>query len=350
MKYRLTIRYFLWISGFMLFCYLLNTAIDLFNDYHPISWIGDSANELRESTVALLLNLLSLPFVLFVAWLVARRLIAPFRSIVESAERIGAGQFKERLAYHHPGDELGRMVSTLNKAFDEYDANLDRQKRFAANAAHQLRTPLAVMRSAGEICLAKDRTPEHYRDTVGAMLDKIDRLSRTCEQLLELSRLDTPAMRARLARLDPAPEIREACDQFASFAHNRGIALGAHVATGVCIDGISGLIGEIAGNLLDNAIRHAREGGHVDLRWQLATAETAELSVEDDGPGISPSIRSNLFEPFAQAGESQKGSTGLGLALVAEIVRLHRGVVQVETSPLGGARLVARWPAHTLRA
>lgn len=348
MKHRLTIQYFLWITGFMFFCYLLNTTFDFVNDHYPIPWIRQGpVGELRESTVNLLMNLLMLPFVLLVAWLVARRMLSPLRRIADSADRISAGRLKERLSYPHPGDELGRMVVTLNKAFDEYGANLERQKRFSANVAHQLRTPLAAMRGAGEICLTHPRAVEHYQETIASMLERIERLSRICEQLLELSRLDTPSMRARLGAIDPAGVIQEAGKEYAPVAQSRGVELRFDLQAGIQIDGIPDLIAEVVSNLSDNAIRHAPVHGVVMIRWRLSDGNQPELLVEDNGPGIPESMRESLFEPFHREAQSRDTGSGLGLALVAEIARLHGASVLVGTSPLGGALLGVVFPAKT---
>jgi signal transduction histidine kinase len=289
-------------------------------------------------------TLVALPFVLMAAWMIAKRLLAPIRRIVAAAERISGGRLKERIAYDHPDDELGHVVATLNKAFDEYDENLERQKQFAANAAHQLRTPLTAMRSAGEICLAHARTPEQYRDAMASMLERIERLSRTCEQLLELSRMDSPALRARLTRCNPAEAIRKMAEEFAPVAKSRGIALHAAIANDITAEGIPDLLGELVGNLLDNAIRHAPENGVVNLFWRTTGGGTAELCVEDNGPGIPDAMRDGVLQPFHQGVHPHAGGAGLGLAIVSEIARVHSGTVRIARSELGGARISVTLP------
>ena len=346
MKHRLTIRYFLWIAGFMLFCYALNTAIDYVNDHDPINWIikDQSGAQLRETTVSLIYNLAALPFVLLAAWFVSRRLLAPLHRIAIAAEKISGGNLGERIAYKHPGDEIGRVVTALNRAFDGYGESLERQKRFAANAAHQLRTPLTAMRSVGEVCLRDERAPAEYRETITAMLERLERLTRTCEQLLELSRLDTPTMRERMNAFDPAETFRAVTDAFTPVAQDRRITLRAELAGGIQVNGNPELIAEIAGNLLDNAIRCAPEHGEVLIFWKRAGALTAEFGVEDNGPGIPEDMRARVFEPFNQGGQPSDGGAGLGLAIVAEIARVHGGSVKIEKSPIGGARIAVMLP------
>ena len=339
MKNRITTRYFLWIAGFLFLYYALFTTFDAINDAYINKLIRETepGGQLREYGVNFLYTLAALPFVLLTAWMIAKRLLAPIRRIVAVAEKISGGRLKERISYDHPDDELGKVVATLNRAFDEYDENLERQKQFAANAAHQLRTPLTAMRSEGEICLAHARTPEQYREAMAAMLERIGRLSRICEQLLELSRMDLPAMRTRLSPCNPADVIRKTSDEFAPVAQSRGIALRINIANDLSIVGSPELISEMAGNLLDNAIRHAPENGVVRLRWQKTNENAVSLSVEDNGPGIPEALRGDVLQPFHQGDRPRAGGAGLGLTIVSEIARVHGGSVQIGESDLGGA-------------
>ncbi len=344
MKRNTTVRYFLWISGLVLFCLVLNFGADWLFDVHSRTLMTRLGldHQAAEGIVMVVFNLLAMPLVLLGAWGVARRLMAPIRRIATAAEDIRAGRLKQRIPCDVEDDELGRLVALLNGAFDEFDRNLERQKRFAANAAHQLRTPLSAMRSEGEICLSHSREAGEYREALESMLERVDGLSRLCEQLLELSRLDAPALRSQFVLYDPAAALQSLCDDFTVVASARAVTLRVQVDAGIHILGIPELFTETAANLLDNAIRHAPDGGDVQLTWGAREAANAVLRVVDDGPGIPEDLRSMLFEPFAQ-GISGKG-TGLGLAIVAEIARLHGARAEICNRVGSGACVCIAWP------
>lgn len=347
MKYRMTVRYFLWITGFMFFCMVLSFGVDWFAERHPPAWLRNTGldNETIGVVIGLSSGLLILPFVLLAAWLVANRLLQPLRRIAGAAEKIGRGHLGERIASANDDDELGRLAAVLNRAFDEYDRNLERHKRFAAHAAHQLRTPLAAIRNTGEICLAHAHEESEYREAVESMLERVAGLTRLCEQLLELGRLDSPVLRSRFVRFDPAKAFQTACEDFAPVARSRGIALNCNLEPGVPIDGVPELVAEVAANLLDNAIRHAPEGGEVSLTWRCRDGDMAEMSIEDDGPGVPEAIRETAFEPFGHCGQtSSTHGSGLGLAIVAAIARLHGARPAISDRPKGGARVRLAWP------
>ena len=346
MKRCATVRYFLWIAGLVVFCLALNFGADALFDRYSEAWISmlGLRHQAAEGLVMVFCNLAAAPVVLLAAWWVARHAMAPLRRIATAAEEIRAGQLKRRIPCDREDDEWGRLAGLLNGAFDEYDRNLDRQRRFAANAAHQLRTPLAVMRGAGEICLAHAKDSADYRRTVEDMLERLQGLTRLCEQLLELSRVGTPALRSQFVVHDPAASLRTLCDDYATVASVRGIRLRADIAPGVRIRGVPELFTESAANLLDNAVRHAPDGGEVALEWQVRDG-AAGLCVEDTGPGIPGPLRESVFEPLAQGRPpGMRQGTGLGLAIVAEIARLHDARAAVGTGGLGGARVCVAWP------
>lgn len=347
MKYRMTVRYFLWITGFMFFCMALAFGVDWFAERHPPAWLRSTGlnNETIGVVIGILCGVLILPFVLLAAWGVANRLLEPLRRIAGAAERIGTGHLEERIASANEDDELGRLAAVLNRAFDEYDRNLERHKRFAAHAAHQLRTPLAAIRNTGEICLTHAHGEGDCREAVETMLERVASLTRLCEQLLELSRLDSPVLRSQFVRFDPAPAFRTACEDFAPVARSRRIALNNHVEAGLGIDGVPELVTEVAVNLLDNALRHAPDGGEVSLIWRRRDGNMAEMCVEDNGPGVPEAIRETAFEPFGHCGQTSpvRGS-GLGLAIVAAIARLHGARPAISDRPQGGALVRLEWP------
>lgn len=346
MKRCATVRFFVWIVGLVVFCLALNLAADGLFDAHSRRLLDALGleHQAAEGLVVLVCNLVAMPFVLLAAWWVARLAMAPLRRIAKAAEEIRAGQLKRRIPCDREDDEWGRLAGLLNDAFDEYDRNLDRQRKFAANAAHQLRTPLAVMRGAGEICLAHAKDAADYRRTVEDMLERLQGLTRLCEQLLELSRVGMPALRSQFVAHDPASSLRTLCDDYATVASARGIRLRADIAPGARIRCIPELFAESVANLLDNAVRHAPDDGEVALEWQVRDG-AAGLCVEDNGPGIPAHLRESAFEPLAQGRPpGMKQGTGLGLAIVAEIARLHDARAAVGTGALGGARICLTWP------
>ena len=347
MKTSIRTRFFLWIAAQTLAVFLaIGLALYAFNlnerKEHP-----DMVEEEAEEFLAMAgLMALLLPLSIFTAWWVARRLMRPWQGLVTQAERIRDGQLDDRIATPNPQDEIGRLAAILNSAFDRYHQALDRLHRFSYDASHQLRNPLASIRLSGEVCLQQPRQPEEYASAIGKMLEDVTRLSRTVEQLLMLARAAGSELPAARDRVDLARLAEEVAEEARAVGESRQLRVQLQrEAAALTVHGTAELLREALSNLVDNALRFSPDGGLVQIRLTRGQDGAARLEVSDEGPGVPPEHRDQLFRPFRRAAAHQGGQTGLGLALVADICRAHGGRAGVEARPGGGSIFWMEFPA-----
>lgn len=322
--------------------------------YTGVEWAHRQANPyetfeegMEEVVQGVGLTLLLLPFLIWVAWILSRWMIRPLRAMAETAQRIRGGAWSERIETGRmPDDETKSLAETMNAAFDGYAGALRRLERFSGDAAHQLRTPVAAMRSMGEVALSRARTAEEYRETLETMLGELDRLTRIVEQLLQLSRLEAGALKTRFAPIPLWSVVEQVKQIYQPAAEARGVALVAEAETpGPQVAGIEELLIELLGNLVDNALRHVPDGGSVRIESASRLESGVRLVVTDSGPGIPAEFAQAIFDRFAQVPGAEAGRAGLGLSLAAEIARLHGGELRLANPGQPGARFECRWPS-----
>lgn len=292
------------------------------------------------------LTLLLVPFLAGVAWWLARRITGPLHAVATTAKRIRGGRWDERIETETmPDDETKVLAETVNAAFDGYAGALRRLERFSGDAAHQLRSPIAAMRNLGEVALSRARTAEEYRDALETMLGELDRLTRIVEQLLQLSRLDAGALKARFAPIPLGSVVEQVRQIYQPLAEARGVELAVATAAGARVAGIEELLVEMLGNLADNALRHTPKGGTVRMEVAADQAGNVRLAVTDSGSGIPGEFAQKIFDRFAQVPGDETGTAGLGLPLAAQIAAVHGGTLALANPGQPGARFECRLPA-----
>ena len=220
------------------------------------------------------------------------------------------------------------LVARINDLLERLGNAMRAQKRFVADAAHQLRTPLAaVLLHAERAERATDISTE--REALGALHRSVERAARLSAQLLALARTDPEAASAiELKPVDLTALTRSVGEEWVRRALERDIDFGLAVPDHpVLVKGDARLLSEVLSNLIDNALRYGNPGGHVTL--MVETGDTTRLSVQDDGPGIPPEERTRIFERFYRLQNSNSDGCGLGLSIVEEIARLHNATVEV---------------------
>jgi len=274
-----------------------------------------------------------------VVWLGVRRGLRPLRQLSESVASRGADELAP-LAQHGLPAEVAPLVEAINQYVARLLRMLQARKRFFADAAHQLKTPLAVIQAQSELALREpngDRIRRHLEPLHGT----VRQAARGVQQLLSLSRLEPDsgyAPQLQPQRLDTL--AGDVALELAPIARRAGIDLGFE-GEPVTVTGEPQWLQELVGNLLDNAIRYAGDGARVTLRVKRQhtpmLGEQALLQVEDDGPGIAMPERDAVFGRFYRGAASQgQDGSGLGLAIVREIARMHGGTVGLSDTPGGG--------------
>ncbi|HYW24371.1 MAG TPA: ATP-binding protein [Terriglobales bacterium] len=282
------------------------------------------------------------------AYWLAGRVLSPVGVMAATARDITEHDLHRRIELDLPaGDELGELAATFNSMLDRLETAFAGLQRFTADAAHELRAPLALMRAQVDIVLRRERTPDEYRASHRALLEEIERLSRMADQLLLLARADAGVLQAHTEPVD-LPELLEGIvERWRPAAVEQQVALESELPLQGELRADPELLRRLFDNLLDNALRHTPAGGAVVLSASPADG-TWRIALDDTGPGVAPELRPHLFERFARADPArgrETGGAGLGLALSAAIATVHGGSISVEEARPGrGARFVVVLP------
>ena len=347
MKTPLRLRMFFWLVALLVLFVALQFVIFGIIEFRV--WLHHSGESLRDHLMEAVMgvgwDLAILPLLIVVAWWFSRRMISPIRAITLAADNIRAGRFDDRIPTDNmPDDEMRRMATTVNAAFDYYHDAVERLRRFTGDASHQLRTPLAAMQSVGEVALLRDRGPEEYRQALANMLEEVRRLSRVTDQLLRLARLERTEVRASFSRTDLGPVVRRTAEIFRPLCEEKRVGLRVETRDGLPVLGHEDLLIEMLANLLDNALHVTPSGGEILLRAEPELGGEVLVTVADTGPGIAPELAERVFELFAQVPGTRQTGAGLGLAIVAAIAKAHGGRAELNRRHTSGAVFHVRLP------
>lgn len=349
MKVSLRIRFFLWLLALLVIFILVQAAVYSLVELATLARNPELslASQLFEVVLGVGLDLLLLPLLAAAAWWISSRMLQPLRQLAHTAEQIKAGQLEQRMDLQRmPDDETRTLAEILNSAFDRYREALERLERFASDASHQLRTPLAAIRSTAEVTLSRDRDKETYREGLGSVLEEVAKLSHLVDQLLRMARLDTTAQRSAFIDIDLDALLQSAVELYRPACGRLGVALQGEAHTGAQVRGNPELLREAIQNVLDNAVRYAGEGGRIRVVADRQD-KMVEITVMDSGPGVPPAYAEVIFERFRQGPHASPQGSGVGLAFVREILRIHGGAIQLAPAaryPSWGAVFVATLP------
>jgi heavy metal sensor kinase len=282
---------------------------------------------------------LALAIALGTGYVLARQALSPIDQMVATAERISAEHLNERLTIANPRDELGRLAATLNAMFDRLHRSIDQMRRFTSDAAHELRSPIAALRTEAEVVLRADDKPMVSRRVVEQTVEEASRLSDLVNQLLTLSRHDA----GQASRLEDSIRVDlvvlDVIDRLQSKAQERQVRLSAQSLPAWLALGDDILLSQLFYNLVDNALKYTPAGGSVRV-WGHVYGDELVLGVQDTGIGIPMELQHRIFDRFFRVDPSQngeRGGAGLGLAICRAIVETHRGRIEVSSAPGEGS-------------
>lgn len=288
----------------------------------------------------------ALAIAVVVGYLIARRGLTPVSRLASIVAELSAAHLHRRIGNDAWPRELRPLAANFDQLLARLEESFARISRFSADIAHELRTPLHILRGEAEMALSKARSSEDYRTCIESAAEEYERLTRMVDALLFLARTEHPD-----AQLDKKPlaldqEIAAVCAFHQAMADEQEITLINGGAGTVLAD--SGLLRRALGNLIANALRHTPSGGRVVVEAGETADHGAEIIVSDTGDGIAPEDLPHVFDRFYRADSArlrQGSGTGLGLAIVQSIMQLHGGSVSIQSEPREGTTVTLKFPA-----
>ncbi|MGH7789064.1 MAG: sensor histidine kinase, partial [Candidatus Binatia bacterium] len=268
-------------------------------------------------------------------WVVASRALRPLEQTARAMDNIGVGDLTARIPSPTPDDELGRMVASLNRLLDRLAGGVTEMRRFTADAAHELRTPLAVLRTGLEVTLARERAADEYRTALTEALRDTEHLARLAEDLLTLARLEGLPSRAPNSPIGLAEMLQELADAWEEAATARGVGIDVAGDPTLSVDGIAPELYRLFGNLIENALHHTASGTRIEITMRR-DGDWARVCVIDGGLGLATDQLERVFERFYRAPGTKAPGTGLGLSIARAIARAHQGDVKLWNHSRGG--------------
>ena len=311
----------------------------------PMAPLRDAMAGYRRVFFGLLIATLIVSVV--VGYVLSRLMLHPVRVIQATANRIRSDNLNERIPVGDVKDEISQLARFLNQMFDRLEASFAEIRRFTADASHELKTPLSLVRLHAERLLVNDYLASAQKESVHVQLEELGRVNRIIDELLFLSRADAQAVSVDMKEQKPAAFLCAFAQDASALAEHHGRHFSyTHEGDGAMAFGEQRMR-QVLLNLLSNAVRASPPDGRITLRSVLL-GDVWRITVDDEGPGLDAEQRSRVFERFVRfnhAGSDDKGS-GLGLAICRSIVQLHRGRIFAEPGENGrGLRMVIEIPA-----
>ena len=279
----------------------------------------------------------------------AHRALQPINRLVRAIEQIASQNLDQRLPITPSVDEIGRLTRVINHMLERLEHSFYTQRRFIANASHELRSPLANLRMALELALRRPRTPEDYRQSLRSSLEETEQLSDLVNDLLTLSRADSGHFDVQCQSIALIPFLQPILDTYKVQAETKHITMTLS-SPDIRVNGDRMRLQQLFSNLLDNALRYTSEGGMIQVTG-ICQDDSVQISITDTGIGIPPEHLPHIFERFYRVDKGrarEAGGSGLGLAICREIARAHGGSL-IATSAVGHGSTFALTLPHPVQ-
>jgi len=297
-----------------------------------------------------LLGLLSIILSAWAGSMMAKRALRPIEEIKRTAKAIAQGDLSQRLSSHAQEHEIEELVNHLNRMFEALESSFKSQKRFTADASHELRMPLTILKGEIEVALRQSRSEKEYEGLLRQHLDIVARMQRIVDDLLTLARADAGMLELEQKRLDLSFLLQDVGQHHLVLYDQRGLRLEMDIQDDLEVMGDQSQLERVVFNLLGNAYKYAPKGSIV---WLTAYAkqDSVLITVCDEGMGISEEHQERLFHRFYRVDDARarkQGSAGLGLAICKHIIGAHHGKIWVESKQGEGASFMVQLPLSSL--
>jgi heavy metal sensor kinase len=277
----------------------------------------------------------------------SRRALEPVDALTRAAQTIGIENLSQRLEVPSAGDELQRLSETWNSMLERLEAAVKRLSQFTADASHELRTPITLIRATAELTLRRERSAETYREALKHIIEETDRTTRLIEDLLLLARADAGLPAWPLDRVELTPLVRDVCEQGQILAQERQLAISTEAPEQpVYVDANDPALRRLLLLLVDNALKYTPAGGHITVSVALEHSGPT-VTVSDTGIGIPDAALPHVFERFYRVDESRNreaGGAGLGLSIAQWIAERHHARLEAESVVGQGSAFRVRFP------
>lgn len=321
--------------------YLLQFGIRTGDVNEP--WSLQSASEPRAHIFVLIFSLL-LVMVCGMAYLFMKRAFAPIHQVVTLAKRISAEDLSHRIDLVKSHDEIGELAETFNAMIARLEGSFQQIQQFSSDVAHELKTPLTVLKGELEVALRKARSAEEYRVILAELLESTNGLSKMVEDLLLLARMEAQRLPLSFAPVALDELALNVYENMLKLAEAKHLTVNLNTMEQVTVSGDPGLLERVIKNVLVNAINYTPEGGSIDLSI-TSSPDGGMVTISDTGIGIPEQAVPHIFDRFYRVDQSrshESGGTGLGLAIVKKIVEVHHGTIDVQ-SQVGAGTTVKIW-------
>ena len=313
---------------------------------HPTDHIDGVLHDLTLSLI------LGMPFILIVAiagglfW--TRKALHPVEAMRLTAEQISSGNLRQRLPVSSTGDAIENLARTLNQMLGRLDRAYQQAVRFSADASHELRTPITILRGEMEALVRNEKMSDVSRDRIGSILEEVERLSSIVESLISLARLDAGENKEHKA-VDLARLVRTTVEQMQLLAEEKNILVTVEASQPYFITGEIESLKQVIINLFDNAVKYTMNGGSIIVST-YATDKNTILKFKDNGMGIASGDIPHIFERFYRTDNARSQAiqgAGLGLSIVQSICQAHGGTIEVDSQQGGGTVFTIAFPRAT---
>ena len=303
----------------------------------------ESSSVLHNLFIVLCFTYLILVFVLYlIMYYVASKAIKPVQKLIQSASQINESNISSRLPLPNNKDEIYKLATTFNDLLNRIENSIEQQKQFTADASHEMRTPLTIIKGTLEVLLRKERTPEQYEKKINEVISQTDRLSYLFDQLLQLARAESNNTIIKKEKIILKEKIDHLINGGDLLLNKNQIKY--NIPSNCVVFADAALLDRILENIISNAIKYNTPNGNITFEWN---EKSNSLLIKDEGIGISKDQQPYLFNRFYRADNSRSSETkgnGLGLSIVKKLCELQHIKISVESAENKGTSFTLQFP------